>query len=645
MSESRPTPSFPPPLLRRPVLFWMGALALFMLNRVVLLWFFGERLGGFPPPAPFWLLALRADLMLLSYLTGPFLLLELLLPVRLPLIHHLFRLIWSLLGAFIIFMEGATLPFLQEYDLRPNRIFYEYLAYPREVLGTILGHAPVAFLLVILASMAGALLLWKLGKPLPAEAQTPPAPVRRRLVVFMLLLPLLFLGARNSLGPRPANPSSFAYSPNHLLNELVLNSPLTLFSALYREREDQDPSRLYGSCPWPDVQATLGLPRRSPAGQGSATPRPRHIVVFIMESLGARFVGTLGGQNLTPELDRLSRNGWFWTGLYATGTRSIRGMEAILCGFPPMPGQGVIRRNLAQHDFFTLAAHLAQRGYRTRFCTGGDSSFDGMKGFFLGNGFQEIYDQSSWKDLEPRGVWGIHDDPLFQAVHRLLLADNTPTFTVIFSTSNHSPFDFPKQDLPQPSQPLASVENAIRYSDKALGHFFTEALKAPYGQNSLFLIVADHDTRVFGNEWIPLDRFHIPALFLGQGVPTANLPRRTSQIDLAPTLLALAGCQGPHPMPGRNMLDPGQAALPERAMMLYGDQYGYWEDSTLVILKPHLAPKLFQVDTQPWIPCATQHSPLALKALAHLLWPWEMYHRRLYHPPVATVQTPGLPVQ
>ena len=36
-----------------------------------------------------------------------------------------------------IYMENATLPFINEYDVRPNIIFINYLKYPREVLTTI----------------------------------------------------------------------------------------------------------------------------------------------------------------------------------------------------------------------------------------------------------------------------------------------------------------------------------------------------------------------------------------------------------------------------------------------------------------------------------------------------------------------------
>src|SRR5690606_16993618 len=120
--------------------------------------------------------------------------------------------------------------------------------------------------------------------------------------------------------------------------------------------------------------------------------RPLNLVMIVEESLGAQYTGHLGGAGLTPCLDELSARAWTFPRAYATGTRSVRGLEAVVAGFPPTVSDAALRLPDAQSRFFTLAQLLGQHGYRSRFIYGGESHFDNMKGFFLGNGFDDLYD-------------------------------------------------------------------------------------------------------------------------------------------------------------------------------------------------------------------------------------------------------------
>ena len=131
----------------------------------------------------------------------------------------------------------------------------------------------------------------------------------------------------------------------------------------------------------------------------SATEKPEkkyNLVIILEESLGSEFVASLGGLPLTPNLEKLSKEGMWFNQLYATGTRSVRGIEALITGFLPTPGRSVVKLGKAQHNFFSIASLLSDQGYHTQFIYGGESNFDNMKGFFLGNGFQQVIDQ---KDL------------------------------------------------------------------------------------------------------------------------------------------------------------------------------------------------------------------------------------------------------
>ncbi|WP_431159405.1 sulfatase-like hydrolase/transferase, partial [Winogradskyella poriferorum] len=86
--------------------------------------------------------------------------------------------------------------------------------------------------------------------------------------------------------------------------------------------------------------------------------KPKNIVIILQESLGARFVGSLGGLPLTPNLDALADEGWYFESLYATGTRSVRGIEAVTTGFTPTPARSVVKLGKSQSGFFSLAELL-----------------------------------------------------------------------------------------------------------------------------------------------------------------------------------------------------------------------------------------------------------------------------------------------
>ena len=108
--------------------------------------------------------------------------------------------------------------------------------------------------------------------------------------------------------------------------------------------------------------------------------------------------------------------------------------------------QSVVKLSLAQRDFFTIAKLLSNEGYHTEFLYGGESHFDNMNGFFMGNGFQSVVDQKDFKDPVFVGSWGVSDEDLFNKAHTQHLKHHQsgkPFFSLIFSSSNHAPFEFP----------------------------------------------------------------------------------------------------------------------------------------------------------------------------------------------------------
>ncbi|MDV2857532.1 LTA synthase family protein [Oceanimonas sp. CAM02] len=606
-----------------------------------------ERVSDAGGWGPVLLQGLRVDVSALCWLFGVPAVLTLLLagrqgPGRAWM--GLMRL-WLTMGTgLLVLLELATPAFINTYDLRPNRLFIEYLIYPKEVFGMLWqGHLPAVLLAAVLmpAALWG---LWRWSGRLCRELTMPAW--YWRPVLALLVLALGLLGGRSTLGHRGLNPALVAFSTDPLVNGLALNSAYSVGFALRQLGKEESASSLYGRMEQGELLATLHQAQGRPEQDyvSAALPslthntssyrgKPKNLVIILEESLGAQFVGALGGLPLTPEFDKLARQGWLFEQLYATGTRSVRGIEAVVTGFTPTPARAVVKLDKSQTGFFTLAQLLRERGYHTQFIYGGESHFDNMASFFLGNGFEHIVDQRDFESPAFEGSWGVSDEDLFARAHQefeRLHDKGNPFFSLVFSSSNHDPFEFPDDRIELYEQPRATRNNAAKYADYALGRFFEQAQQSDYWQDTLFLVVADHDSRTYGPELVPVPHFRVPALLLGEDIAPRRDGRLVSQIDLPPTLLSLAGIDSDNPMLGRDLT----RYSPNRALMQFDQNFALLKGEDMVVLQPEQDALGFQYDSgQQALTPAPLDTELAQQAKAYALWGSLAYQNGLYRLP------------
>lgn len=503
----------------------------------------------------------------------------------------------------LVFMELATPAFILQYDVRPNRLFVEYLKYPKEVLSTLWFGFRVPLVLGVVATLV---LTWFMRRIYRSgKCSLTSWSVGKTMGLWCLALVLIFAGIRSTTDHRPANPALFAITSDSMVNSLVLSSAYSVLYAIYNLKHEAHSSEIYGKLPteqmlkqsldWPWLKSYQFTNPNYPTAHWQQAvmkrEKPLNLVIVLQESLGATFVKSLGGLAVTPELEQLKQQGIWFDNLYATGTRSVRGIEAVVAGFPPTPAQSTVKLSNSQQHFTTLASILQSVGYQTQFIYGGEAHFDNMRSFFSGNGVEQIVEQHQIQNPVFTGSWGASDEDLFNTAHQQLQAlhqQRKPFFSLIFTSSNHEPFEFPDGRIDLHQEPKATVNNAVKYADWAMGQFFKKAKQSDYWQDTLFLIVADHDNRVYGDNLIPVEKFHIPGLILGADTKPELLKTLASQIDLAPTLLSMMGVSSCHTMTGRDFtLDntsPGRALLQFEnyfALMQQGPQ-----QQELVILKP-----------------------------------------------------------
>ncbi len=515
----------------------------------------------------------------------------------------------------LVYMEVLTPTFILEYDLRPNRLFIEYLIYPKEVFSMLWTGYKFEIFLSSISLIIAAKLSIKLFNAY--YAVPPQTTIYFKLTTTLVLILMLFIGARSSLGHRPLNPAMMAFSTDHLLNDLTLNSTYSVVHAILQMANDKSSEQFYGKMSDQQViDAVRATTFISPSAFTDAKHptlayrtadykgQPKNLVIILQESLGARYVGGLGGLPLTPNLDQLMQEGWSFSQLFATGTRSVRGIEAVVTGFTPTPARAVVKLDKSQRNFFTIAGFLAKQNYHTQFIYGGESHFDNMKSFFLGNGFEEIVDSANFEKIDFEGSWGASDEDLFDQADKELtqLANNEkPFFSLVFTSSNHSPYEFPDNKITLYDVEKNTRNNAVKYADFALGRFFAQAKKSNYWKNTVFIVIADHDSRVSGASLVPIEHFRIPGVILGKGIKPKIDQRLTSHIDIAPTLLSLIGVSGETPMLGHDMTQEIPANK-LRAMMQYDKNFAYMTNDSVTILQPQKAPLNFDYKNHKFTP-------------------------------------------
>lgn len=332
----------------------------------------------------------------------------------------------------------------------------------------------------------------------------------------------------------------------------------------------------------------------------STTSPLRPNVIFIcIESLSGGYLNFLGGDyNITPVLDSLANESICFTNLFATGTRTVRGMEAITLSIPPTPGRSIVKRK-NNMKLFTIGKVFENQGYERNFFYGGDGYFDNMNSYFGGNGFN-IIDRGRGFLLEKgintvrtniedeevtfENAWGVCDEDVYSKV--IKEADKAhktgkPFFDFVMTTSNHKPYTYPENKIDIPSG--TGRRGAIKYTDYAIGQFLKIAKTKPWFDNTVFVIMSDHCASSAGKWELDVKNYHIPALIFN--LPNTNphkIDKLCSQIDMFPTLFGLLHWDYTSNLFGKDvlMMRPSE----ERAFIGNYRKLGYLKGNKVMVL-------------------------------------------------------------
>jgi phosphoglycerol transferase MdoB-like AlkP superfamily enzyme len=490
----------------------------------------------------------------------------------------------------LLFTAVAEHLFWTEFTARFNFIAVDYLVYTQEVIGNIVESYPIFWLLAAIAVHA-LLMVYVSRRLMPLRVE--PVAIKRRFVqVFGAIAVALALYLVSSH-------EQSHIGENTVASEVAGNGIYQLFYAFWHNEISYDRfyitqdvqkvhTRINTLLDEPYISRTEHLGKQDVRVVNSGKPEQhKNVMLVVIESMSGNYMKAFGNtDNITPNLDRIAQEGWFFTDLYATGTRTVRGLEAVTLSIPPTPGQSIIRRS-GNDNLFSLGFIFKDRGYDTRFIYGGYGYFDNMNAFFEVNGF-DIVDRNnmSKEEVQFANVWGVCDEDMFERAIKEAddsYAKGKPFLNLIMTTSNHRPYTYPENriDIPPPGGRLGGV----KYTDYSIGKLLEWSKTKPWFKDTVFVFVADHTAGAGGKVELDPIKYHIPMIFYA---PDLIKPKRyesiSSQIDLAPTLLGLLNFSYPTKFYGEDLMHDANET--QRSFVSNFQKVGMVKNGVLTLLSP-----------------------------------------------------------
>lgn len=500
---------------------------------------------------------------------------------RIKIRNVLYFIIILLYVLLIIFNAVSEYFFYNEFGVRYNFIAVDYLIYTNEVIGNVMESYPVIplFSAILIITLA---ITWFIFKKTKNELLDLPN-FKQKMILLgsFIILSGISLFAVSSL---------MQIKSENVFAEEIENNGLPKFYWAFTHNEldyfqfysqiDQKQAEKNLLSQYPDHSLTRNISSEQPEMK-------KNVVLISIESLSADFMEHYGNtEKITPFLDSLADKSMMFTNLYATGNRTVRGLEALTLCIPPTAGESVIKRDDNKNKF-TTGSVFKSKGYDVKFLYGGYSYFDNMADFFGGNGY-DIVDRNNFKpeEISFANVWGVADEDMAKKAIQVMNAEaksGKPFFNHWMTVSNHRPFTYPdgRIDIPGTAK---SREGGVKYTDYSLKMFFEMAKKQDWYKNTVFVIIADHCASSAGKTELPMDKYRIPAFIFSEGyIQPQKFDQLMSQIDVMPTLLGMLNFNYKSKFLGQDVFK--KEFQPKAYIATYQD-LGFVKDGYMTIISP-----------------------------------------------------------
>ena len=494
----------------------------------------------------------------------------------------------------IIFNAVSEYFFYNEFGVRYNFIAVDYLIYTTEVIGNIMESYPIIPLFTAIFVVTGLATWWIYKKTKDSLLQLPNLVQKLTLLGVFAVLLGISLSFAEKVNLKKGNIFQQEIAANGMVKfyEAFSNNTLDFFT--FYPTVDQKTAEKNTLLPLGTTTLNRTITSEKPELQ-------KNVVLISIESLSAAYMKAYGyEESVTPFLDQLAQKSLFFTNLYATGNRTVRGLEALTLCIPPTAGESVIKREKENKNKFTTGSVFKSKGYSVKYLYGGYSYFDNMKDFYGGNGY-EIVDRDNFtpEEITFANVWGVCDEDMAKKAISEMNKDykaGKPFFHHWMTVSNHRPFTYPegKIDIPADSK---SRKGGVKYTDYSIMKFFEMAQKQPWFKNTVFVIVADHCSSSAGKTELPMDKYRIPAMIYSpEFVAPQKFSQVTSQIDVMPTVLGLLNFKYQSKFLGQDVFSKN--FVPRAYIATYQD-LGFIKDNYLTVISPTKNIKQYQLVQKP----------------------------------------------
>jgi len=577
------------------VAFWVGIQFFFRLLFIIIYCLFGKETGLRDVLSAF-LWGLKYDLLLTCYiLIIPALTIVICTLFKSELIKRIILIYSGVVLAVLIVLYITNLVVYRFWNYPIDKSIFDYMGSPREWLANT---KTIQSVLLILACLSLYFFLWSVVFKKWLGNQIKKIKLGwSSLIILITLFLLIILPIRGRADARPVNNMSNSFPGNDLLSHAAVNPIWNLY---YSMAETNHLGEKFNFMPGAEAASLHNSlePENKPVTSILTDKRP-NIVIIMLESFASDIIAESGGDpKITPAFNRLVNEGVFFSNFYATGAMTDRGLAGIISGYPALPGDCIVLHKKKIGSLPYLSKDLKSAGYSTTFVYGGDVNFAEMKSYLETGDFKRIIsdNDNNFPNSIQHSKWGIPDEYVFERLYTECNRLNDPFFILCMTISNHNPFDVPMEPVFPGSTYQDQFHNSSYYADKCLGEFISRAKATEWYKNTLFILVADHGTRIDNENEYDLRRFQIPMLWLGGAITKkgVKIGHYGSQTDIPKTLLSQLNLPASNYNFGKNLLDPDS---PSFAFYSYQNGFGIINNRSHVVY--HLPASEFYIESGP----------------------------------------------
>lgn len=574
------------------------AIAFFTLFRVGLLlsqWSSHSKNLTFNDLFQAFIMGWRFDTVIASYfLALPFLLLTigLFVPKANTVLSHTARWITLILFTFGFGIAAADIPYFNQFFSRFSVAAFEWTDSPKFVFKMII-EEPKYWLFII--PFFGVVYLFSRFIKTTFAQEASPNKTRNfayNLGFSLLAVLLLFVGIRGRLAHKsPIRVGTAYFSNNAFINQLGLNANFTFLKSYLNSQkpENQAVMLMDNELAVANVQHYLGI--KNPTSSkplarhitfNDSASAPKNVVIVIMESMSAEKMSRHANpKNLTPFLDSLSYQGYYFENAYSAGIHTFNGIFSTLFSMPALFRQHPMKGTTIP-DYQGIFESLEAHHYSSIYFTTHDGQFDNVEGFLKANYCDDVIAADDYPSNEIKTTLGVPDDYMFEFAMPKLnnLAKNSPFCAALMTASDHGPYYVPPYFKPKYTD---IKDQIVEYADYSLQKFINLARQQPWFDETLFVFVADHGAPLNPVYAMPLAYNHTPLLFYCPKYITKpqTFSKMASQIDIFPTVMNLLQKSYVNNTLGIDLLTE------ERPYVLINgdDKYGVLDSSRFLLVK------------------------------------------------------------